>query len=61
LVEGKEVEAIPMEGSVEPSITSVMFEQSRHGFWLPSPPLSYDMLFKDSADGCARYDDVWGG
>ena len=24
-------------------------------------PLSYDMLFKDRRDGCARYDDVWGG
>ena len=24
-------------------------------------PVSYDMLFKDKRDGCARYDDVWGG
>ncbi len=24
-------------------------------------PVSYDMLFKDERDGCARYDDVWGG
>ena len=24
-------------------------------------PVSYDMLFKDPKDGCARYDDVWGG
>jgi|GEM_PF-6702455 hypothetical protein len=24
-------------------------------------PVSYDMLFRDSNDGCARYDDVWGG
>jgi len=24
-------------------------------------PVSYDMLFKDPCDGCARYDDVWGG
>lgn len=24
-------------------------------------PLSYDMLFKDPKDGCALYDDVWGG
>jgi hypothetical protein len=24
-------------------------------------PLSYDELFKDSKDGCALYDDVWGG
>ena len=24
-------------------------------------PASYDMLFKDPRDGCARYDDVWGG
>lgn len=23
-------------------------------------PASYDMLFKDPHDGCARYDDVWG-
>lgn len=23
--------------------------------------VSYDMLFKDPEDGCARYDDVWGG
>lgn len=22
---------------------------------------SYDMLFRDHRDGCARYDDVWGG
>ena len=27
----------------------------------PPRPLSYDMLFKDPKDGCARYDDVWGG
>ena len=26
-----------------------------------APPVSYDMLFKDPHDGCARYDDVWGG
>lgn len=26
-----------------------------------APPVSYDMLFKDPRDGCARYDDVWGG
>jgi hypothetical protein len=26
-----------------------------------APPVSYDMQFKDSRDGCARYDDVWGG
>lgn len=25
------------------------------------PPPSYDMLFKDPQDGCARHDDVWGG
>lgn len=24
-------------------------------------PVSYDMLFKDPRDGCARFDDVWGG
>lgn len=24
-------------------------------------PLSYDMLFKDPKDGCALYDDIWGG
>lgn len=24
-------------------------------------PISYDMLFKDPRDGCALYDDVWGG
>jgi hypothetical protein len=24
-------------------------------------PVSYDMLFKDPRDGCAMYDDVWGG
>lgn len=24
-------------------------------------PVSYDMLFKDPSDGCARSDDVWGG
>jgi hypothetical protein len=24
-------------------------------------PASYDMLFKDPRDGCARHDDVWGG
>ena len=24
-------------------------------------PVSYDMLFKDPKDGCALYDDVWGG
>lgn len=24
-------------------------------------PVSYDMLFKDSRDGCTKYDDVWGG
>ena len=23
--------------------------------------VSYDDLFKDPKDGCARYDDVWGG
>jgi hypothetical protein len=23
--------------------------------------VSYDMLFSDPKDGCARYDDVWGG
>lgn len=23
--------------------------------------LSYDDQFKDPKDGCARYDDVWGG
>ncbi len=26
-----------------------------------SQPVSYDELFKDPKDGCARYDDVWGG
>jgi hypothetical protein len=25
------------------------------------PPVSYDMLFRDPHDGCARHDDVWGG
>jgi hypothetical protein len=24
-------------------------------------PVSYDELFKDPKDGCALYDDVWGG
>jgi len=24
-------------------------------------PASYDMLFKDPRDGCAKHDDVWGG
>lgn len=23
-------------------------------------PVSYDMLFADRKDGCARYDDIWG-
>ena len=23
--------------------------------------VTYDQLFKDPKDGCARYDDVWGG
>ena len=30
-------------------------------FRMEAPPVSYDMLFKDPHDGCARYDDVWGG
>lgn len=36
-------------------------EHSLRAFMVPDPPMSYDMLFKDSVDGCARYDDVWGG
>ena len=24
-------------------------------------PIGYDQLFKDPRDGCAKYDDVWGG
>lgn len=24
-------------------------------------PSSYDMLFKDPTDDCAKHDDVWGG
>lgn len=24
-------------------------------------PVSYDMLFKDPRECCARFDDVWGG
>ncbi len=27
----------------------------------PARPVSYDDQFKDRGDGCARYDDVWGG
>ena len=30
-------------------------------FRVKAKPLSYDMLFKDRRDGCALYDDVWGG
>ena len=30
-------------------------------FRYEAKPLSYDMLFKDPRDGCALYDDVWGG
>jgi hypothetical protein len=32
-----------------------------HVFRSETRPVSYDMLFKDPADGCARHDDVWGG
>lgn len=30
-------------------------------FRADTPTVSYDMLFKDPHDGCARHDDVWGG
>jgi hypothetical protein len=30
-------------------------------FRYEAQPLTYDMLFKDPRDGCALYDDVWGG
>ena len=33
----------------------------RHVFKQREQPVSYDELFKDAKDGCARYDDVWGG
>lgn len=34
-------------------LPEVLRDQPRH--------LSYDDQFKDPKDGCARYDDVWGG
>ena len=30
-------------------------------FRYEAKPVTYDMLFKDPRDGCALYDDVWGG
>jgi hypothetical protein len=36
--------------------TSAVFRKARE-----MRPVSYDMRFEDSRDGCARYDDVWGG
>ena len=37
------------------------FTRKTRKFMGPPPrPTSYDMLFKDPKDGCARYDDVWG-
>ena len=36
--------------------TSAVFRKARE-----MRPVCYDMRFEDSRDGCARYDDVWGG
>lgn len=52
-----------------PNTTSAMVIRSSiyilrnlpHLFRIQTPHVSYDMLFKDANDGCARHDDVWGG
>ncbi len=43
------------------SLKSFLARKTRDIIGSPPRPLSYDMLFKDPKDGCARYDDVWGG
>ena len=43
------------------SVKSFVARKTRDLIGAPPAPTSYDMLFKDPKDGCARYDDVWGG
>ena len=43
------------------SFAAETVRQLPHLFRRETRPVSYDDLFKDPTDGCARYDDVWGG
>ena len=43
------------------SLGSDMVRNTPDIFLTRPQPVSYDMLFKDPKDGCALYDDIWGG